>query len=265
MIDLQPAPVPELSEDWIVSHRAVLVDALSRPPRSPVKWVALTGATGVATVSGVFLALSMVGGSASYAFAGWSASPTAPASGQLIAADSTCQASLAQLGSTDKGTDPASLVPELSDVRGPFTVTVFGNGTQGEAACLSAPDATSLRWIASPGGPATPGAIRVDQVSFLARDGQPYTLVVGRTGTGVTGVTLSLADGETVAATSGNGFFVAWWPGSQTITSAAVATATGLSTQTLNLPGPGNPPAGKPAPPLPGAEPSNSGSSGETG
>jgi len=256
MIDLQPAPVPDLSEEWIVLHRSALVEALSKRRQRPMKWVALAGATGVvATVS----SLVLVGGSEQYAFAGWSASPTTPASGQVSSADTNCKAELAQLGSTNKGTDAASLAPELSDVRGPYTVTVFGDGTQNEALCVSAPGATSLRWIGRSGTPAGPGAIAVDQVSFLARDGQPYTLVVGRTGTSVTGVTLSLGDGSNVTTTSGNGLFVAWWPGSQTIASAAVSTATGVTTQTLNLVGPGNPPPTKSSPPPPGTQSSPSG------
>ncbi len=249
MIDLQPAPVPELSEEWIVSHRTVLVDALSHRRRRPLTWAALVGATGVAASVST---LVLVGGGEQYAFAGWSASPTAPAAGQLTAADAGCQARLAQLPpSTNKGTDPASLVPELSDVRGPYTVTVFGNGTEsGVLLCIATPDGNmAVRWIAGSGAPAGPGAIAVDQVSVLAHGGQPYTLVEGRTGAGVTGVTLTLGNGSEVTATDGNGAFVAWWPGSQSVTSATVATATGVSTQPLNLPGPGIPSAPKSPPP----------------
>ena len=249
MIDLQPAPVPELSEAWIISHQAALVSALSQRRRRPVKWVVLAGATGVAaTVS----TLVLVGGSPQSAFAGWSASPTAPASGQLTSADTDCQASLTQLPpSISKGADAASLVPELSDVRGPYTLTVLGDGSQSEVLCISAQGNTSVRWIALSGVPVGPGAIVVDRISFGARDGDPYTLVVGRTGKGVTGVTLSLGNGTDVTATSGNGVFVAWWPGSQSVTSAAVATATGVTTQTLNLTGPGIPSSPKSPPPSP--------------
>jgi hypothetical protein len=253
MIDLQLAPVPELSEEWIVSHRAVLVHALSQRRNTPARWVALAGATAVvASVS----TLVLFGGSEPYAFAGWSASPTTPSNSQVTTADTVCRARLAQLGSSIKGTDVASLVPELSDVRGPYTVTVFGNGAQNGALCVSAPGATALRWIMRSGVPVDTGAIAVDQVSVLARDGQPYTLVEGRTGHGVTGVTLALGNGSNVTATSGNGLFVTWWPGSQNITSASVSTATGVSTQTLDLPGPRIPPplGSKSSPPPPGTQ-----------
>lgn len=249
MIDLQPAPVPELSEEWIASHRTVLVDALTQRRRRPLKWAALVGATGVAASVST---LVLVGGGEQYAFAGWSASPTAPAAGQVTTADTGCQARLAQLPpSTNKGSDPASLVPVLSDVRGPYTVTVFGNGAESAAVlCITTSDGNmAVRWIMSPGAPAGPDAISVDQVSVLARGGQPYTLMEGRTGTAVTGVTLTLGNGSEVTATTGNGAFIAWWPGSQSVTSAAVATATGTSTQTLNLPGAGIPDAPKSPPP----------------
>ena len=89
MIDLRPAPVPELTEEWILSHEAVLVDALSQRRSRPLKWVGLVGATGVAaTVSALIL---VVGGGEQYAFAGWSATPTPPANGQLSTADAVCR------------------------------------------------------------------------------------------------------------------------------------------------------------------------------
>jgi hypothetical protein len=264
MIDLHPAPVPELSQEWVVSHQAALVEALSQRRRKPMKWVAVAGATGVAASVSTF---ALLGGSTQSAFAGWSATPTAPTSGQLGNVNSVCRELLSQaqqVPPSNKGAPPdaASLVPELSDVRGPYTVTVFGNGSPGGVLCISAPSATSIRWIMGSGAPVGSGAIVVDQMSILDRDGQPYTLVEGRTGGGVTGVTLSLGDGSTVTASSGNGVFVAWWPGSQSVTSAILSTATGESTQTLNLPGPVVPPAGTKSSPLSPGTQSSSPSSG---
>ena len=266
MIDLRPAPVPDLDDEWIASHRSALAAALTHRRHRPVKWVALAGSTGVAaTVS----TLVLIGGSEQYAFAGWSADPTPPASGQLSAAESVCQARLAQAAQLPSDGNPvvhlptnsnkaqdfasaapdvASFVPELTDVRGPYTLTVLGDGTHG-ALCISAPNAVSLRWISGASAPVGPGVIGVDQVSLLARDGEPYTLVVGHAGAGVTGVTLTLGDGENVTASSGGGIFVAWWPGSETMVSAAVVTSNGTSTQPLNLPGPPLPPAGTKSPP----------------
>jgi hypothetical protein len=261
MIDLHPAPVPELSEEWLASHRAALLEALPSRRRHPMRWAAVAAVgSAAASVSTVVL----VGGSAQSAFAGWSASPTPPASGQISDAVATCEgylAKAAQSQPSDKGPAPdvASFVPELSDVRGPYTVTVLGDGGQNAALCIADPQGSiSLRWLSSSGMPVTAGTVAVDQVSILARDGQPYTLVVGRTGAGVTGVSLTLGNGTDVTATSGDGIFVAWWPGSQSITSATVSTASGSTAQQLDLPGPVLPPAGDKSPPPSGGAQSSS-------
>jgi hypothetical protein len=117
-----------------------------------------------------------------------------------------------------------------------------------------------VRWIMWPSTPVVSGAITVDQFSVFPNSGQPYTLVEGRTGDGVTGVTLTLGNGSQVTASSGDGFFLAWWPGSQSVTSASVSTATGTSTQALNLSGPGipSPPGTKSSPIPPGSQSSSS-------
>jgi hypothetical protein len=254
MIDLTPAPVPQLDADWVTSHRDSLVAALSERRRHPLRWAGMAATTGVAAT---VASLLLVGGGETYAFAGWSPVPTAPAGSQLSSAQTTCLARLAQaaqLPPSNKGPAPgaAPYTPELNDVRGPYTLTVLGDGGPGAALCISAPNATSLRWVTASGPAPDPGAITVDQVSLLARDGQPYTLVQGRVGTGVTGVNLTLGDATQVLATSGDGLFTAWWPGTQSLSSAAITSAAGTSTQALNLSGPPDPaqpktpPSGRP-------------------
>jgi hypothetical protein len=263
MTDLHPAPVPDLSEEWIAARRTVLVDALSQKPRARAKWVAAAGAASVTAIAAMVATIVLAGGNdratpgrlpsapaqaIQYSFAGWSAAPTTPAQGQVQNADAVCQARLSQLRPSNKGTAPGSLAPELTDVRGPYTVTLYGNRTPNAALCVSASGSTGLRWITRSAATTPVGGIVVDQVSVLARVGQPYTLVEGRTGTRVTNVVLALGNGSKVTATSGEGVFIAWWPGSQSITSAMVTTATGVSTQALHLARPGIPPATKQAP-----------------
>ncbi len=70
-----------------------------------------------------------------------------------------------------------------------------------------------------------------------------FTVVDGQIDPGVTGVTLVLSDGDHVQATTGNGWFVAWWPGSTGADSAQITSASGTSTQTLTL---GTPPTAPP-------------------
>jgi hypothetical protein len=55
----------------------------------------------------------------------------------------------------------------------------------------------------------------------------------GSVGSGVTAATLVLSDGSDVVTTTGNGLFLAWWPGSAVITSATVTSATGTTTQPI--------------------------------
>jgi hypothetical protein len=62
-------------------------------------------------------------------------------------------------------------------------------------------------------------------------DGQAYSFAEGRTGAGVTGATLVLGDGTRVEATTANGWFVAWWPGSAEVSSTVVSTSHGSVTE----------------------------------
>jgi hypothetical protein len=56
------------------------------------------------------------------------------------------------------------------------------------------------------------------------------TLVDGRTGAGVTAVTIQRSDGSSVQATVVNGWYLAWWPGTIAATKAEITTASGTRT-----------------------------------
>ena len=60
--------------------------------------------------------------------------------------------------------------------------------------------------------------------------GNALTLVDGRTGAGVTAVTIERSDGSSVQATVANGWYLAWWPDTVAATNAEVTTASGTST-----------------------------------
>jgi hypothetical protein len=85
------------------------------------------------------------------------------------------------------------------------------------------------------------GQIALDRLQAeTADDGQPYTIAEGSVGSGVNAATLTLSDGSQVVATTGNGLFLAWWPGSAVVTSATLTTATGTTSQPINSPTPDN-------------------------
>ena len=54
-----------------------------------------------------------------------------------------------------------------------------------------------------------------------------FSQLVGRTGPGVIGVTLRLRNGTRVKASLANGWFLAWWPGTQGGTATEVMTSKG--------------------------------------
>jgi len=245
MIDLTTPPVPELSSDWITARREHLVAEIAAPHRpQPSRRLALSGIGAVGALGAVTaaLVLSLAGAGAPSAFAGWSADPTTPTSGQVQAAESHCLKSNPQL---------ASATPTLVDTRGPYTVLVYGASGPGGAGCVMTPSAQGLHQNPDfPLGDLTnatavaPDAI-VPLTGVLAFAG-PYAptateqltvqliLSVGRVGTDVTGVTLMLADGTRVEATVTNGWYAAWWPGNPSAqTAAEITTTSGTTTQSL--------------------------------
>jgi hypothetical protein len=189
----------------------------------------------------------VVGGRTDSAFAGWSATPTLAADHRTLAAQSVCLARLErglrskQAQSSPKGQGQAiTFTPALTDTRGPFTVTVFSSGgAKGYVFCLAFPDGNiSLRGFAA-SSPAVPAhEIAVDQVTYGGHGGAgSFGLIAGRVGSGVSAVTIVLHDGTAVLTSVGSGLFVAWWPGTQGISSAEITTPTGVVTQPVNIRG----------------------------
>lgn len=186
------------------------------------------------------------------AFAGWTATPTPADSTQVNAAEAACRQRLAAEPTPPGAVSKTPLAPDetatpvLTDTRGPFTFVIFAGAHSG-ASCITGPDFTSLSSqhfsTATPTVPA--GKVVVSQQLHTARAG--YSFVEGHTGAGVTAITLILADGTRVQASSDNGWFVAWWPGTSDVTAADVTTAQGTTTQkfdTTSAPGCPQPPAG---------------------
>lgn len=194
----------------------------TRRLRPPLAIGALTTAAGAGTVAVI---VSLTAG-ASNAFAGWTATPTPPSPGQLATAQASCEG----------GKSPIAGLPlKLADTRGPFTFSVYASNTS-SATCISGPSFTAISGTMASSAPNVPA----DQIMLSSQHqsnhgGQAFSFAEGRTGVGVTAVTLTLDDGATVQATVGGGWFVAWWPGAREIKSAHLATPTGAVTQTFNL------------------------------
>jgi hypothetical protein len=199
--------------------------------------VALGALASTAAGAGVLAVVVSLGAGASNAFAGWTAQPTKPAPGQLAAARAACEASQSPI---------AGLPLKLADTRGPFTFSVYANDTS-SATCIQGPSFRAISGSMATGAVTVPaGQILLSGYhstaegpsthTTLPRRGQPYSFAEGRTGAGVSGVTLVLDDGAKVQATVGGGWFVAWWPSAIRVKDAEVTTPAGVGTQTLDVP-----------------------------
>jgi hypothetical protein len=182
-------------------------------------------ATAAGTAGAVAVVISL-GAGASNAFAGWSPTPTPPAPGQLAAARASCGASQS----------PISGLPlKLTDTRGPYTFSIYAD-SDSSAACIKGPSFIAVSGSVASSAVSVPaGQVLLSTSHRTDGGGDGFSFADGRTGAGVSGVTLTLDDGTNVQATVGGGWFVAWWPGVHQIKSAELTTPTGTVTQTFNL------------------------------
>jgi len=246
MIDLETPPVPTLSDFRLSTRQEHLVREIASHRRNRRRGgLALGGGVLVAGgVTSILLVLADPG--AANAFAAWAPSPTTPAPGQVSSAEAACEAAVTAPPSdkTPPGLSAGATQVSLVDTRGPFTLVLFGANTSTTLMCVSGPSInssaqadTQMREIGSPPAVPAAGQIAVNRLlADSADDGQAYTIAEGSVGSGVAGATLVLSDGTDVVTTTGNGLFLAWWPGSAVVTSATLTTAAGMTTQPISLP-----------------------------
>jgi hypothetical protein len=208
-----------------LSHRAAQLDPNSiarlnaidyHPRQRRIRKLPAIGALGATGMAAAVAAVVTLGSGAAPAFAGWHATPTSPAPGQLAQAAQAC------------GQDLGS--PVLTDSRGPYTASIYADQTTSDL-CLSG-NGVSMSSSTTSAAPASVAAGQIDLGGGGTRDsaGNALTLVDGRTGAGVSAVTIDRSDGSSVQATVTNGWYLAWWPGTVTATNAQVTTASGTST-----------------------------------
>lgn len=246
--------------------------------------VTIGAAAGVAASTAAVVSILVVG-SASPAFAGWQATPTSPTPGQLATAEASCRA---QLASPFTSVDGRGSSPILTDVRGPYTVAIYADGSS-DVTCFTGPSFTavsgntvtstaqggSARGFGSISGASGAGPRSQSQSSsrsasggptsgpaagpgpgsdgaggelsashFTLSNGSPYTLVVGHTNNTLTAAVVERSDGSNVTATTGDGWFEAWWPGTAQATTVKVISSTGTTTLPIHS-GPAGGPGGR--------------------
>ncbi len=237
MNNFQVPPIPYLTDARLLTRERHLVQEITASRRRRQRRRIVLGGAGL-VAGGVTAALVvLLGAGTAPAFAAWTASPTAPAPGELAAAETACAA---RPPNPPPGVPALPTEVALADTRGPFTLLLFGTNTAGSGVllCMSGPDGTQLSIAAGNNQPAPPGAgqVTLDRLQAGSANGKPYTVAEGSAGSEVSAITLALTDGSQVAATVGNGLFLAWWPGTATVTSATMATPSGTTTQAINPP-----------------------------
>ncbi len=208
------------------SERAALLDPAARarlraldyrPRRHRLGAIPTLGAVGVTGVGAAVAAVILTSGAAP-AFAGWEATPTTPAPGQLALAQQSCGASL--------GT------PVLTDTRGPYTASIY-EGTAGNHVCLAGNGISLESDSTGSAADLAAGQVELNGAGMQDSAGDSLTLVDGQVGSGVTAVTIDRSDGTAVQATVTGGWYLAWWPGTVSATQAEVTTASGTSDQSF--------------------------------
>jgi hypothetical protein len=214
----------------ITPEASARLRAVDYRPRS--RWLPsrpALGALGVTAAAAAAAAAILLGSSAAPAFAGWTASPTAPVPGQLAAAEQVC--------GTGAGT------PVLTDTRGPYTASIYADGST----CVAGNGITISSSRAGGGTSSIPaGTIELNGAGESDSEGHALTMVYGPIGAGVAGVTITRSDGSSVQATVKNGWYLAWWPGTERAVTAHVTSASATSTQSFPT-GPNRPSPACPA------------------
>lgn len=256
--------------------------AIDFHPRSSGVSLRLTIGAGAGLAASAAAVVSvLVVGSAPSAFAGWQATPTTPRAGQLATAEASCRAQLAAHPPATSVDGPGSS-PILTDVRGPYTVAIYAEGSS-DVTCFTGPSFTAVSGNsvtstahgssahgfggvsqangATPGsgnqsatqpGPQSgsgsasgesasggavgpgprPGGVGEEMSAshFTLSNGSRYTLVVGRASRALTSAVVERSNGSDVTATTADGWFEAWWPGTAQATSVKVTTSAGTTT-----------------------------------
>ncbi len=235
--------VPALSDFRLSTRQEHLVREIAARRRNHRRGGLALGGGALVASSVTTTLLVLAGPGTANAFAAWTAAPTTPAPGQVSSAEATCEAAAAT-PPPDKAAGLATGATHVSlvDTRGPFTLVLFGANTSPTLMCVSGPSINSgaqansqMRLIGAPPVLPEAGQVVVDRLlAESASDGQAYTIAEGLVGPGVTAATLVLGDGSDIVTTTGNGLFLAWWPGRAVVTSATVTTAAGTTSQPIS-------------------------------
>jgi len=175
--------------------------------------------------------------SPTYALAAWTAQPTFADQTQIVTAEDHCSSSFGQAAASQpaagqkEGPPEAGgpWSPELVDTRGDLTLTLYSDGIR-LMACLNTSSFVLISTISGTGSsPVADNSATLDYMRIRGASGVFFTVAVGRIGSAVSGVGLQRIDGSVVAATVGDGHFIAWWPEGGGVSALSVTTTSGTN------------------------------------
>jgi hypothetical protein len=171
----------------------------------------------------------------------WQARPVALDDAHVAIVSDACAAK----ARTDLGETEANLPTALVDARGEGLVSVIMADDLNATLCLARFDATfaaasviSIDRLTAGATAALEGSV-ITLFGLAPLDDRPggRTFAIGRIGSAVTGARVQLADGTAGVASTGDGWWTVWWPGSIRAKAFEVADASGA------IPGAAMPPA----------------------
>jgi hypothetical protein len=110
---------------------------------------------------------------------------------------------------------------------------VYSDGSSNDFCTLGPSFTNASGWSTSPPVTVPAGKLFLWAEHTSNASGQAYTSLIAQAADGVSAADLTLDDGTQVTATVDNGWAVAWWPGSNRLTSAQLTTPSGTQTQTF--------------------------------
>jgi hypothetical protein len=240
--DLRQALTDKVRE--VPEASAIRLSSADYHPRTHSR--ALRIALGTAAVLVVALVASIFFGSVGPGqrsqLAAWSATPTKPTSGQIAAAEASCQRTLKQITSLHpllppgfKATRPGQWRQVLIQTRGAFTLVVYKTTAKdfNVQACLTNGASDGYGQMSGTYF-RTPLSIPSNTIKAAGVGSSgSYSVAIGEAGSAVTGVTFVMAQGARtlrIVAPVAHGIYALWWPGNMLTKSVQVTTPRGTMT-----------------------------------
>lgn len=188
---------------WAQVERGIVAGTASPPSPRRRGW--LHAGLGAAAAAAAASVLIIQPWAADNAYASWTAVPDQVGSSTLHSLGATCV--------THQRThfrQAIAMHAVVGEQRGHFHAVLLG-GAGALSACVGVPNG-ELGGLTQLGGAPAASPIALDANPGLLSGPDAFRVAYGRIGAPVAKVVVTTADGRSVTASTGNGYFLAWWP-----------------------------------------------------